>query len=444
MPHRIAIIGAGFSGTVLAAHLLRETPRTDTTVLLIERGPEIGRGVAYATRNWPYLLNVPAGRLSADSRDPLQFLRFVRQTVPDADAEDFLPRELYGRYLAEVLRNAEQAGSSQMRLARVSGDVVRITRIEGSESLALHMVTGESLTAERVVLAVGNPPPGDMLWSDAVRNSPAYRSDPWSLPPDLGADKIVLIIGSGLTMADVAVSLTADLERAPRLVCISRHGLMPLPQSRFHAASQGEEVVSAVAGISSIRKLTAVVRGLAADTAARGGDWREVIAVVRNAAPRLWQRLSPAERRRFLRHLRSYWDVHRHRVPAEMAERLELIRKAGKLEVRAGRIVALEPQKQRVAVTWRRRGSEQLHILHADLVVNATGPEMSLRRSPDPLLSSLQEAGFIAEDELVLGLRTAAQRRMYQSRRGGEQAFVLSRTHAAGCALGSHRSDGTP
>ncbi len=164
MQHRIAIIGAGFSGVVLAAHLLRQTAPSDTEVVLIERGHAVGRGVAYAERDWPYLLNVAAGRLSADSRDPLQFLRFARRSKPLADAESFLPRALYGEYLEDFLRRAEQGASASMRLTRICGEVTRLTRNPGSESAHLHLGDGAAMTAAQVVLAVGNPTPGDMPW----------------------------------------------------------------------------------------------------------------------------------------------------------------------------------------------------------------------------------------------------------------------------------------
>ena len=88
MRNTIAIVGGGFCGTVLAANLLRSPPAAATDIVLIERGGEMGRGVAYAERDYPYLLNVPAVRLSADSGDPLQFLRFAQRHMPDADAED--------------------------------------------------------------------------------------------------------------------------------------------------------------------------------------------------------------------------------------------------------------------------------------------------------------------------------------------------------------------
>ena len=112
------------------------------------------------------------------------------------------------------------------------------------------------------------------------------------------------------------------------------------------------------------------------------------------------------ERRRFVRHLRSYWDVHRHRLPPQMASRLDALRRSGHLEVNAGRIVAMQADADRLRVTWRRRGSAVLRTLVADVVVNAIGPDYSVRRSENSLLKSLRDAKLISEDALELGLRT--------------------------------------
>src|SRR5579862_8151083 len=83
----IVIVGAGFCGSVLAAQLLRRPPPRPTEIVLIERGTAIARGVAYAALDIPYVLNVPAGRLSVDPADALHFLRYARQSIPAADAE---------------------------------------------------------------------------------------------------------------------------------------------------------------------------------------------------------------------------------------------------------------------------------------------------------------------------------------------------------------------
>src|SRR5258706_7870643 len=124
MRDTLIIVGAGFCGTVLAANLLRRPPAEPTDIVLIERGSTMGRGVAYADREFPYLLNVPAARLSADSRDPLQFLRFAQlRHAPDTDGEDFLPRTLYGDYLQDVLLQAERAAPAHTRLVCIFDEV---------------------------------------------------------------------------------------------------------------------------------------------------------------------------------------------------------------------------------------------------------------------------------------------------------------------------------
>jgi uncharacterized NAD(P)/FAD-binding protein YdhS len=138
-----------------------------------------------------------------------------------------------------------------------------------------------------------------------------------------------------------------------------------------------------------------------------GGDWREVVTFIRHLAPDLWRRLPEHERRRFLRHVQSYWDVHRHRVPPSIAARIDHMRSSGRLTVDAGRILELVPEGEELRVTWRRRGSGEAESFAVNAVVNATGPDYALRRSTDPLVRSLRAAGLVSEDPLNLGLRTA-------------------------------------
>src|SRR5271163_1870418 len=156
MHQTIVIVGAGFCGSVLATNLLRSPGRRD--IVLIERGASIGRGVAYASHDVPYVLNVPAGRLSVDPSDPLHFLRFVRQSHPQADAEDFMPRSMYGEYLQEVLDEAERTAPAGVTLRRVFGEVTGIERGEGEKPLRVQIAGRSPVAADRVVLALGNPP----------------------------------------------------------------------------------------------------------------------------------------------------------------------------------------------------------------------------------------------------------------------------------------------
>ena len=115
--HTIAIVGTGFCGTVLARELLRRAQDRPLRVLLVGRAPP-GRGVAYARHRHPYLLNVPAGRMSASTADPEEFVRFARTVRPQATGDDYLPRALYGDYLEATLAHAaavRAAGPARVR-----------------------------------------------------------------------------------------------------------------------------------------------------------------------------------------------------------------------------------------------------------------------------------------------------------------------------------------
>ncbi len=404
----ILIVGAGFCGTVLAANLLRRPPADPTDIVLIERGAAMGRGVAYAARDFPYLLNVPAGRLSADSQDPLQFLRFARQSLPEADSEDFLPRALYGDYLQDALLQAERSAPSHVRLSRVFGEVRCIVQRGGEKPLLAMIADREAIPADRIVLALGNPAPARMPWANELRTHRAYVHDPWTIPMTLGAEHAVLIIGNGLTMADVALALSRNPDRTPRLATISRHGLIPQTQTTFHPSAVQGDGEALLACATSIRQVLSASRELAREVLHLGGDWREVVTFMRTLAPHIWSRLPELERRRFVRHLQCYWDVHRHRLPPALSTRIAFLRHSGKLQINAGRIERLVPFGEQLRVLWRRRGNEDTTELVVDAVINATGPDYAINRSVDPLIVSLRNDGLIAPDGQNLGLRTTA------------------------------------
>jgi len=331
---------------------------------------------------------------------------------------------LYGDYLQDVLLRAERESVRHVKLSRVFGEVTNLSRRDDG-LLAVEFAGRDSLHAGRVILALGNPPPPALPWAEAVGNHPAYFEDPWIPPVHLSSEHSVLIVGNGLTMADVAFSLTRDAGRAPRLITISRRGLIPLPQSAFHAAAvQGG--AEFFAGAASIREILAASRELARDVERLGGDWREVVTFIRNVAPALWRRLPEAERRRFVRHLQSYWDIHRHRLPPQLAAHMQTLRRSGMLEINAGRIHRLEPNGDRLRVTWRRRGADRPETCVVDAVVNATGPDYAVKRSRNPLLQALRTAGLVSEDSLDLGLRTTAHGACVGADgRAGGQLFYL-------------------
>jgi uncharacterized NAD(P)/FAD-binding protein YdhS len=407
MRKTLVIVGAGFSGTVLAVNLLRRPPPGGADIVLVERSAAMGRGVAYAAHKFPYLLNVPAARSSADSRDRLQFLRFAQGRSQNVDGEDFLPRALYGDYLEDLLLRAEREAPPHARLIRVFDEVTGISARMGI-GLAAEFADRAPILGDAVILALGSPSAPVPGWAQELNGHAAYRQDPRNLPETLGAQHSVLIVGNGLTMADAASALSRHPERVPTLHTISRRGLLPRTQTAFQTAAMRGNGETLLSSAHSLRELLRACRNLAREVDKLGGDWREAITFVRHLAPALWRSMPESERRRFVRHVQVHWDTYRHRLPPQLSERLEDLRRSGKLQVRAGRIqevVAIDDR--RVAVNWRPRGSKVTEDLSVDMLINATGPNYDIERSTDPLIMSLRAAGLVSPDALKLGVRTA-------------------------------------
>jgi uncharacterized NAD(P)/FAD-binding protein YdhS len=402
----IVIVGAGFSGTLVAANLLRSQHWATTQIVLVERATSVARGKAYADREYPYPLNVPAGRMSADPNAPLDFLSFAQHRIPDATAEDFLPRALYGQYLEATLLDAEVSAPPHVQFERLRGDVCAVEKIGNGPRYRLRLSDGRTLDADDVVLALGNPAPGALPGTEELQN---YVSDPWEQPLRFTPGETVLLVGSGLTMVDVVTAAAASSNEQVVIHSISRHGLVPPSQTQFsHSACKGDSATMLRAASFSALTLFRSVRQLADETERRGGDWREAVTFIRNIAPALWQRLPAREKRRMLRHVRPYWDVHRHRLPSASLAKLSHLRHRQKLHIHAGRLLRFEPAGNQIRVTWRARGAHELQTLLVDRVVNCTGPDYNVRRARDPLMRSLLEQGLVVPDAHNLGIRTGS------------------------------------
>jgi uncharacterized NAD(P)/FAD-binding protein YdhS len=407
LPRTIVIVGAGFSGALVATNLLRLSYWRPVRVVLVERAARMGRGAAYAQRAHPYLLNVPAGRMSINSRDPLEFLKFAQRRHPNVTAEDFLPRSLYGEYLECSLMDAELSSPSHVHLVRMQGEVSSIERTGGTSPFRVLLDDGRTLTADDVVLALGNPPAGRLPGTETLLGSPRYIEDPWATPPEFQPGETALVIGTGLTMADAVMAGAQATNGKVVFHALSRHGLVPPSQTAFrHAGCEDDSAPLLRAASFSARRLVRAVRELTKDVERRGGDWREAVTCVRNLAPALWQRLPTRERCRFLRHVRPYWDIHRHRLPQQTLAELEHLRRQEHLHIHAGRIVGFELAGEHIRVSWRPRGSDEIKTLLVNRVINCTGADYNPTRSRDPLMRSLLSQGLAVPDSLNLGLRT--------------------------------------
>jgi uncharacterized NAD(P)/FAD-binding protein YdhS len=205
----------------------------------------------------------------------------------------------------------------------------------------------------------------------------------------------VLLIGSGLTMADVVASLDGLGHEGP-ITAISRRGLVSHAHARVEGAIPADLARRGETLSRALRRLR--IR------AAEIGDWRLAFDGLRGETQDLWQALPEATRRRFLRHLRPYWEVHRHRMAPPTAARIAAHLASGRLRVLAGRVERLDSVAQGLSASWRPRGERALQILRINRAINCTGPEGDPSRSDQPLIDALLAQGLARPDPLGLGL----------------------------------------
>lgn len=143
--------------------------------------------------------------------------------------------------------------------------------------------------------------------------------------------------------------------------------------------------------------------------------WEEIMDALRPHVPRLWQRLSVADRQTFLRHVARYWEVHRHRMPPQTARRVSALLGTGRLSVHARQVraVTAEPSALRVRIEYEAgtpqaggtaQAAETCVEHEAGWLINATGPDGDITRTGDPLLRDLFDRGLARPDPLRLGL----------------------------------------
>ena len=405
----VAIIGGGLSGAAAAYHLALEAPLAALRIVVIEPRAELGRGLAYSTPDPTHRLNVPHGKMSLRSDDPEHFTRWLSSpkgpTLPPKSAtlsgHIFAPRAVFGRYVAETLAPFLAEG----RIRHLKARATDIRRQDNRFHIALS--EGPDLVADNVILAIAHPEPALPQALRDLQGTPGLIADPFApgALEQITLGERVLVVGSGLTSADILASLERR-SHAGGIHVISRHGW----RSRPHGPAQAEtaEDFTRSPATTALALLRRVRRALAGD-AALGLTWHAVFDRLRAQGPAIWAALPLPERRRFLRHLRGLWDVHRFRIAPQTHEVLAQLERSRRLQFLTGQLVSAAIDPAGLRLLWRPRGTSEPLPLVVDRVVLATGPDHSRVTRTNPLLRALVAGGLIAPDPLRLGLHTAPQ-----------------------------------
>ncbi len=390
---RIAIIGGGATGALAAVHLARRLAGRAEAILLVEPSETVGRGLAYSTTDSRHLLNVRVSNMSAFPEEPQHLHDWLRRQggQPCPTPFCFISRGRYGDYLSDLAQEVLASGAVR-HVRDVCVDIV-----ERRDGATLRLGSGATIEADHVVLATGNDA------KPAVNGFPAEQ--PWTPGSldGLSPEAPILVIGTGLTMVDMALSLDRRGHRGP-IVAVSRRGLLPSAHRSTAPRAIGADEIPFGTDLS---KLLAWLRGFSAGLAAEGVDWRSAVDALRPHTQRLWREMTLEQKRRFLRHARVYWDVHRHRMAPEIEQALARLMRDGRLTVIAGRILAVRRDADRLRVQIAPRGATDRQESIFARVIDCTGLADDPLKSSNPLLCALFARGALRPDALGIGLDVA-------------------------------------
>ena len=382
-PH-VVVVGAGASGTLTTIHLVRASGRrgAGVEITLLDPADRWGRGTAFGTTDDQHLLNVPASGMSALPEDPSHFVQWR-----GGAAYEFAPRREYARYLDELLTATLNSSlvNTTVRHHRLRAVGVR----RAATGAVVDLDGGSELAADAVVLACGLPGPGSEWAPESVRDSAFFVSDPWGpgaldvVRRDRTGPADVLVVGTGLTMVDVVLSLTDQHNARNRVVlAVSRSGRLP----KTHAPVQRPAVIPDISSWGGrLDDLRSAIRDHVVTAARSTGDWRPGIDGLRFQVAALWSRLSEDDRVEFLRRDAGTWNTLRHRMPLSSATQLARLRRLGRLELGRAEVIAAQPLPLGGLSVELSDGSRR----DVGWMVNCTGPRTDIRCLGDPLLDDI-------------------------------------------------------
>ena len=438
---KIAIIGAGASGTILANQLIEKIAarkNIKASVILIEKSGEFGPGLAYSTSLSSHILNMRAGTMSARIDNEAHFVKWMKQNIsaiknkfPDFDLKDseYPPRKIYGLYLKDILgKSIEKAGKNSIPVELVKGKALDITH--RGDVMEITLEDGKNINADYTILAPGNFPP---TFLKEFNEQPGYIPYPWpasGVMEKIPADASVCIIGSGLSAIDTLFTLIEN-KHNEKITFLSRSGFFPKVQGI------PSDYVLKFIRIDKIRKILkekdreyipldllvniffqeieeaegktvdrfqlynpekSATEILEADIEKAKNNvlpYQSVLNATDTVIGRIWNLLSVEDRRRFDLEFRTLWNVYRHPMPLKNAVKILNSLKSGQLNTKAGYTYIRPLEKERGYEININTRFGIPYSFKAHFIINAAGQGLDVTEFNDPLINNLLDKGLI-------------------------------------------------
>lgn len=425
---KIGVIGAGVSGTLVVINLIRQS-KGPLIIEWFERTGNFGPGIAYNTHDKNHLLNVRTSSMGAFADNPKDFyewlltfdgVKAIQKICPDyiVDTQSFAPRALYGSYikcrLQEGLDLAERKG---IEINFHSCTVVdAYYSIHEQNSYLISSETSNNLIkVDCFVLSTGNEKPRSIIKASSgdTLYSPFLIEDVWNFIDsidnlekikNLSCDTTIAVIGTGLTMVDIVLTLSR-IGYKGKIVALSRNGLLPLPHCEYSPYPSWDWIVNTENVPLKAIQFLQILKGEINKATKRGYDWRSVIDSLRPVTQNIWRRFDENEKRKILQHLLPFWNIHRHRMSPDIYEKIQSLINSNKLDIISTQCFESEIQNNGISLIIAHRGSSKTEKILSSFVFNCIGPNYSISNTQNLLIRNLLKNRLIEEDITGLGIR---------------------------------------
>ncbi|MCE7064978.1 FAD/NAD(P)-binding protein [Dyadobacter sp. CY326] len=443
----ITIIGGGACGISAFIELflqLRIAGRhRQVSITIIEENEEVGKGLAFGTKQPGHILNTQASLMGIHFTEPEHFSEWliahehrVAEEVVDNQGENeaFTTRRLYGDYLKEQFEHYFKLAQEEgMHVQVIHASAIHVKQLEAG--FEVQMSGNETHSCDFLVLSPGTPVANNYPDLEGKEN---YFGSPWpssAILENIPKHADIGILGCSLSAVDALMTLT-DNDYKGKITCYSPDGLMPRVQSQsqqmvdckhitirnLHQIQRNELRNPTVKEIFRLfmREAEAYAGGkidwkatkrtdkpadqlLAQDIeiAKNGGDALTNIPYsLRYESSEMWKWLDKSEKLKFKKWLGNYWSVNRHCMPLVNAERVNGLFKSAQLRVVPFlQDVVFDEKKNAFQLTYD-DGEEAFE----KYIINATGPAASVEMMKSELIQNLAKGGII-EPEPAGGIK---------------------------------------
>lgn len=405
---KVGIIGAGFSGTLTAINLIHKSS-DPFELILINKGDNMSKGIAYQPYSKSLLLNVTTAKMSAFPHEPNHFLDWVLDQGEYSNIErellanSFLSRALYGEYLASLWEKAKKiAVEKKIQVQEIIDSAHDLNTID--DKCLVYLENQKAIEVDDCILATGNLLPGNpVIENTAFFESTNYFQNPWEKASVIDANKPfpVLLIGNGLTMIDSVLGLIENGYKGS-IYTISPNGFHILPHR--HGNLKYQQLTEEMEGKTSLNDLARLVIRHIKLVRRFGISAEPIIDSLRGKSQKIWMGLSLDEKKRFMSKYRHYWGIARHRIPMQIHDKISQLKFEEKLKIRAGKIINIEERDNIILVSYFDKIQKENKKILVSRVINCTGPESNITKSSSSLLKNCLRKGIISQDELNLGI----------------------------------------